>query len=511
MKKLLILFLGLILFYWIHIAYGSYTIVGSDWWITTVQSNGYNSYTMVWADWWISTIQSNWAWWYIMVWPNWWITTIQPNSYSYWIYNYKPSIYESTMWREVYNTSYFSGGEFLHRRFKYNSGGCDFMKPNDDCFCSTWYFRDLTQKQCVPLPCYSPDKSFRDLSWTCRCNTGYAWINKDNQCETATTQNSCPVQNSHLWTDLSCWCNDWYTNINNKCVKISSNTCSDINSHLWSGWLCQCNKTYRLDPKDNQCKKADLGCQSIMWPNAIATGNDWEFCTCKTWYTFNKTAWSCILPTKSCQIDYWINSNSSWPANIDGSYQCYCNDGYIRNSNQTSCIRWIINVNTGELAEAISWMYNNWLTSYSSATDFMWDTYLTREQAAKFFVKFANTLWKSDDAHKKNGFTDTRTATPDLVPFIWNAYSMWFMNWKNNKFMPFANLTQAQAVAMIIRIINWKQDETDPQWYAQYYTIANNDWLLTGLWFNYSILDSTNITRSVMALLLYRARNSAQQ
>jgi len=136
----------------------------------------------------------------------------------------------------------------------------------------------------------------------------------------------------------------------------------------------------------------------------------------------------------------------------------------------------------------------------------MWDDYVTREQASKFFVFFAFLLWKEDNTSKIVRFTDINNANPNLLPYIGFAYRMWIMNWSNNKFMPFSNLTPAQSLAMLIRITDWKLNEQWTNRYTEYYNHANSDWILDGLWFSISNLDTTNIKRKDMALLLYRAR-----
>lgn len=159
-----------------------------------------------------------------------------------------------------------------------------------------------------------------------------------------------------------------------------------------------------------------------------------------------------------------------------------------------------------ELTDAIKWLYDNWLTSYDTVATFMWDDYITREQASKFFVMFAKTKWKQATSIKNNIFTDVKNANPNLYPYICVAYTLWIMNWSNNKFMPFSNLTPAQSLAMLIRITDWKLNEQWANRYSEYYNHANVDWILNGLWFNLLNLDTTNIKRKDMALLLYRSR-----
>ncbi|MCX6822502.1 MAG: S-layer homology domain-containing protein [candidate division SR1 bacterium] len=203
---------------------------------------------------------------------------------------------------------------------------------------------------------------------------------------------------------------------------------------------------------------------------------------CNLGYIFSTTDFSCITET-TATLDMCANLDTSISLPVDS------------------------NLNTNELQQSINWMYDNGLTSYNTLAGFMGDNYLTREQASKFFVKFANKLGKTDDAHINNKFTDIGKANSTLISYIGSAYSMGIMNGKNNKFMPSFKLTQAQAIAVIIRIIKGQQNENikGSKRYIGYYNLANSYGMLDGLGFNYTSLDSTNILRKDVALLLYRA------
>ena len=397
----------------------------------------------------------------------------------------------------------------------------------NSCSCNDGYAWNSNSTSCIlPLQAcheidwinsYAASIANADGSYNCYCNDGYLWNANQKSCVKATTascQSTYGYNSSLSWNSCSCnngyvWNSDWTS-----CVKATTASCQSTygyNSSLsWNS--CSCNNGYVWNSDWTSCIKATTtSCQSTYGYNSSLSWND---CYCNDGYVWNSDWKSCVkATTTSCQSTYGYNSSLSWN-------NCSCKEGYIWNNDWTSCILWT-NINTGttedintgsnvisgsELSDAILWMYNNWLTNYSSVTDFMWNSYLTREQATKFFVKFDNRLWNNDTANIKNRFVDIKNATPDLIPYISNAYSMGIMNWKNNRFMPFDNLTQAQAIAVIVRMINWQENENGPLWYNEYYNIVSNTWkILDGLWFDYSTLDSTNILRSDMALLLYRA------
>ncbi len=401
---------------------------------------------------------------------------------------------------------------------------------NWTCSCRDWYVwwvDVLWNKKCVDA-----NQSCRDQYWwwsesawwwMCKCSSSYTWstdILWNKQCVTCSTKYG--LHSSYDYLLSSCTCDKWYT--------------------LWKDGQCveKQNNVYfllkELDTDNNQAiLYADyktylvgywVGCLSIWkYENKLIVVNLWTDFTLDTRDTLvlpdddqtcsitSKELVDDTYTLKSCVDIYWDNSVEVW------NNKCSCGVGYVWNSNKTQCIEWTTStvttkyttstpsIDNTELTEAILWMYNNWLTSYNTVSKFMWNDYLTREQASKIFVKFANKLWKYDDAHKDNKFTDIKNTDSTLTSYIWEAYSMWIINWKNNRFMPFNKLTKAQAIAIIIRISNWLQNENGTQWYSEYYNIANNDWILSGLWFNYSTLDSINIKRSEVALLLYRLNN----
>jgi len=157
----------------------------------------------------------------------------------------------------------------------------------------------------------------------------------------------------------------------------------------------------------------------------------------------------------------------------------------------------ITNTTNNELSSAILWMYNNWLTSYSTVDKFMWNDYLTREQASKFFLEFATKiLGKLVDVTKTVSLNDIQNANETLQFYIKESVQLWLFKWIKWNFLPSNKLTRAQAIAVIIRIKDWTQDETSAKWYNQYYNMANNYWVLDWLWFDYNTLDSLNIKRS---------------
>ena len=136
-----------------------------------------------------------------------------------------------------------------------------------------------------------------------------------------------------------------------------------------------------------------------------------------------------------------------------------------------------------QLNEAISWMHENGLTKFNNAQDFMSDKSLRRDEAAKFFVQYAKeTLWNVADTSKSNcDFMDLNEARPDLKGLIKESCQLWLFQWSHGNFMPTQPLTNAQAITVLIRMIDWKKDETEGHFAQKYFEKAEDinimEWL----------------------------------
>lgn len=206
-----------------------------------------------------------------------------------------------------------------------------------------------------------------------------------------------------------------------------------------------------------------------------------------------------------CNSIYW--SLSYW-YKTGWNIICNCVEWYNLDTVDKKCIK-STNLISAELTNAVSWLYTNWLTKYETEKTFMSNSYLTREQASKFFVQFAKkTLWKKVNTKQKVNLNDLKNADGTLQSYIKESNQLWLFKWSNWKFMPFNKLTRAQALAVIIRAKDWVQNEKWDKRYSEYYNKAYNYWILDWLWFEYSTLDLSNITRWEMALLLYRLANN---
>ena len=200
-------------------------------------------------------------------------------------------------------------------------------------------------------------------------------------------------------------------------------------------------------------------------------------------------------------------------------YLNYCKDKSIKKENSvdkskqsdteidknfTSSSSWdICSKSTTYTLEAIHWMYENWMTIYDDWEWFRPNYNITREEASKFFVQFYSKEFdKWLNSNPNNPFNDIDNADPSLKNYILNANYFWLINWFNWNFMPFNQIKQAQAIAILVRMYKWYHDVEWPIWYKDYLDIAENDgWLCDEQIFNDP--DYYNITRWSIARLLY--------
>lgn len=149
-------------------------------------------------------------------------------------------------------------------------------------------------------------------------------------------------------------------------------------------------------------------------------------------------------------------------------------------------------------------LFVNWLTKYTNVSDFRPHDYITRWEASKFISSYAevNGMKKNDHSCK---FNDIFSYDSTLVPYITISCEYGLFKWHNGNFMPTKNITESQALAVVIRSLEWYQNETKSPWYTDYFNIANQLWILN----NETLIsiDQSYITREKLATWLYKTSN----
>jgi len=144
------------------------------------------------------------------------------------------------------------------------------------------------------------------------------------------------------------------------------------------------------------------------------------------------------------------------------------------------------------------------MTQYDNQNDYRPFDTLTREQGAKMLSVFAmKNLCIAPDESIVCKFTDMEEADPSLQAFLTTSCQLGLFQGFQGKFMPQEPLTKAQALTVLSRAIDGKQDETqNPRW-SIYFEKARQHGLTkeTNVW----NLDK-NISRYEALLIQYRAK-----
>ena len=163
-----------------------------------------------------------------------------------------------------------------------------------------------------------------------------------------------------------------------------------------------------------------------------------------------------------------------------------------------------------ELQEAITWMYENWMTKFNNPDSFMANSPINREQASKFFWVLAEKIYEKQSSEQFScNFKDLSTADPTLQENIIQSCELWLFQWHNWKFDPKSNLTNAQALAVLSRIVNSKLDESSIPWYWNYYK-SDNLWThVLAKWLKLWSISSAEkqANRWEIAIMIYRTAN----
>ena len=141
-------------------------------------------------------------------------------------------------------------------------------------------------------------------------------------------------------------------------------------------------------------------------------------------------------------------------------------------------------------------LYSYGLTTIPGTQDFMLDRKITRAEAAKFFVQFAqNVLCRQKIKTYDNRFNDIGDLYPDLQTniILSNEYGIFYGS-ESNKFNPNSFITRDELIAVIMRLVTGKYDDAEWSDRAANYRINLE---------NHTSIDLTNTTRWKLAEVIY--------
>lgn len=331
------------------------------------------------------------------------------------------------------------------------------------------------------------------------------------------------------WADiinLSLWWSQFeYTDIYDRVFQKAYDNWVIVVIAAWN-WDVLSNKKSWVNTSVNSvspvCNKANL--KNIIWVGSLTKkGNisDWSnYGDCIDFYAFGEwiysttinswddpyTSWtwtSFSAPIVAGII--WLWYNKYWKINPENVYNALKNSTEWNIINAEKYLK-ELQGSAWELSDAILWMNSQWLTIYSDPINFMAENWLRRDEAAKFFVQYAKqVMWKIPNYFDTScKFNDLNKAWPDLKDIVVESCQLWLFQWHNGKFMPTDKLTNAQAITVFMRLIDWYKDETWTHYANEYYKKAQQLWLLSWTPLNNSDNFDRYTTRWDVAKMLFR-------
>lgn len=156
-----------------------------------------------------------------------------------------------------------------------------------------------------------------------------------------------------------------------------------------------------------------------------------------------------------------------------------------------------------ELEKAIYRMYQNGLTKYEKLSDYRPEDPLLREEAAKIIGQAYDILWFSKESKNTDcNFSDRETFNPTLALYITKTCSYGVFKGSHGRFLAQDPLTKAEALTVLIRILEGKSSKEDfSPWRTVYFIKAKGVSLTKETEVN---AQSRLLTREEIALLIYR-------
>jgi len=158
-------------------------------------------------------------------------------------------------------------------------------------------------------------------------------------------------------------------------------------------------------------------------------------------------------------------------------------------------------VGTGELAMATAVLQGMDVVSGTSATSFNPGGTLTRAEACTMLVKMMGLDSNLTSGAKKTYFSDVPTSAW-YAPYVNIAYSNGLVNgYGNGKFGPLDSVTYGQLATILLRMLGYQSSDVGYVWPADYTALCKD----LQISHDFTIGDSTALTRGQAALMLYRS------
>ncbi len=161
-------------------------------------------------------------------------------------------------------------------------------------------------------------------------------------------------------------------------------------------------------------------------------------------------------------------------------YGCKASAGYSYDPMMVKCIRpWEKSENL------VTWANTSGLTRYSTVETFGFSRTISRQEAAAILARSGEKLFKLQYASYPDNcniaYTDESLFDLSLKNDVYSACAFGMMYGNNGKFSPLSTLTRAEALAIIMRVLDgWKKEEpkTD-MWLVPYADRAQELWIFS--------------------------------
>jgi hypothetical protein len=261
---------------------------------------------------------------------------------------------------------------------------------------------------------------------------------------------------------------------------------------------------------------ATTKCIQDGWISSIInddSGNQMSVCTfpngfiCDEWAYFNGTCiitWLTVIPWSDRDAHGcigsagYIRSDSlkqcvrPWEetdqivGNDKDKHGCIGSAWYSWSQSKNECVK-VWEYQATALEKAYDLAYNNGITTMKSLQKFRANDTITRQEAAKMFVKMAENVFNKkyasypDECNKT--YTDEKMFDSTLKNDIYGSCAHGIMKGSKWYFMPNDQLTKWQTLAIMMRTIDWWQDSeatAQPRW-MPYADKAQKLWYMTSL------------------------------
>lgn len=248
----------------------------------------------------------------------------------------------------------------------------------------------------------------------------------------------CYTSAGYTWSDILQQCvRAWETTTGNKLESFNTTTCIQA-----------------INECGNMCHRPAPTTSTGIWTN------DW---TCGT----N----ACVAQSATCLMSTDDEIPTQVPPVVGGdkdAHGCIGSAGYSWSQSKQTCVRtWEYDATDDE--KAYDFAFNMGMTSMKTVTAFRLDDKITRQEAAKMLVAYAENAFDAKYASYPDdcnvAYLDDKSFDSTLKDYIYSACAHNIMKGSKKSFMPQENLTRGQTLAIMMRIVDGRQNESgQPRW-----------------------------------------------